>query len=406
MLKFKRARHQLGSLQQEERKRGPNVWVYFYWDQDIDGKRFRRKVQIGTVEDYPTEAHAQVAADSLRLTINTESNRQGLQKTTMSVLWEHYKREELPNKELSTQDAYQEYMKNWVLPRWGNYLLEDVKTVKVEQWIRSIDRANGTRAKIKCVMSALYSHAVRWEFTGHNPISSGVPVGAGGKRSPSMGVRVSAKREKAPLILSPEQVKEGLCLLQFRDQLLVLLDGALGIRRGELGGLRWMDCDFDNDEFNIQSSYYWRHGGHLKTTKTEGSAKPIPMHPVLKKALLEWREITARKEPTDFVFPSRLFKGTRALDLAQVLKRKIRPAFEKTGIKGVGWHTFRHSVGAMLAEMDEHQLTIRDYLRHANLHVTNKYLQATANKKRGAQNKLVSAILPTGTIPAPKAASF
>jgi integrase len=42
---------------------------------------------------------------------------------------------------------------------------------------------------------------------------------------------------------------------------------------------------------------------------------------------------------------------------------------------GLGWHTFRHTVGTMLAEMGEDQLTIRDYLRHSNLHVTNKYLQ-------------------------------
>ena len=45
-----------------------------------------------------------------------------------------------------------------------------------------------------------------------------------------------------------------------------------------------------------------------------------------------------------------------------VLKRKIQPAFNSIGILGVGWHTFRHTVGAMLAEMGEHQLTIRDYL--------------------------------------------
>ena len=48
----------------------------------------------------------------------------------------------------------------------------------------------------------------------------------------------------------------------------------------------------------------------------------------------------------------------------------------------------------MLAEMGEHQLTIRDYLRHINLHVTNKYLQATSKTKRLAQDKLVDAILP------------
>jgi integrase len=60
----------------------------------------------------------------------------------------------------------------------------------------------------------------------------------------------------------------------------------------------------------------------------------------------------------------------------------------------VGWHTFRHTAGTLLAEMGEHQLTIRDYLRHSNLSVTNKYLQAAAGTKRKAQEKLVDAILP------------
>jgi len=50
----------------------------------------------------------------------------------------------------------------------------------------------------------------------------------------------------------------------------------------------------------------------------------------------------------------------------------------------------------MLAERGEHQLTIHDYLRHSNLHVTNKYLQATPESKRLAQGKLVDAILPGG----------
>jgi integrase len=181
-------------------------------------------------------------------------------------------------------------------------------------------------------MSALFSHAVRWEFTSSNPISSGIPVGTGGKRRPSTGVRVSAKRQKAPIVLSPEQVKLGLTQLEFRDQILVLLEGALGTRRGELAALRWHDCDFENDTFQIQHSYYWRRGGILKTTKTEASAKPLPMHPLLKQALLEWKTQSHRTQPSDFVFPSRLYGDRKALDLAAVLKGKIRLAFEKIGI--------------------------------------------------------------------------
>ena len=79
-------------------------------------------------------------------------------------------------------------------------------------------------------------------------------------------------------------------------------------------------------------------------------------------------------------------------------KKKIQPAFKRIGITGVGWHTFRHMVGTMLAEMGEHQLMIRDYLRHSDLHVTNKYLQATTKSKRLAQGKLVDAILPGGVL--------
>jgi integrase len=72
------------------------------------------------------------------------------------------------------------------------------------------------------------------------------------------------------------------------------------------------------------------------------------------------------------------------------------------GISGVGWHTFRHSVGSTLADMGEHQLTIRDYLRHSNLNVTNQYLQATSNIKRLAQGKLVDAIVSSGSLSASK----
>jgi integrase len=224
----------------------------------------------------------------------------------------------------------------------------------------------------------------------------------GGKARSKHWCASQCEASEIALVLSPEEVKLGLSQLEFRDQLLVFVEGALGIRQGELGALRWVDCDFDNMNFSIQHSYYWRRGGHLKNTKTEASAKLLPMHASLKHALMEWRSQSLYNQPTDFVFPSERLKGSKPLDLASVLKKKIQPAFKKIGIKGVGWHTFRHTVGTMLAEMGEHQLMIRDYLRHANLHVTNKYLQATTTSKRLAQGKLVDAILPGGVLSASK----
>ena len=97
--------------------------------------------------------------------------------------------------------------------------------------------------------------------------------------------------------------------MEFRDQLLVFLDGALGIRQGELGALRWLDCDFENLSFSLQHSYHWGRGGHLKCTKMEASAKLLPMHPSLKHALLEWKSQSLYNQPEHFIFPSERLKG-------------------------------------------------------------------------------------------------
>ncbi len=105
------------------------------------------------------------------------------------------------------------------------------------------------------------------------------------------------------------------------------------------------------------------------------------MHPALKDGLREWRTQSLYNRPGDYVFASERLKGRKPLDLALVLKKKIQPAFWRIRIHCLGWHTFRHTVRTMLAEMGQHQLMIRDYLRHSNLHVTKKYLQATSKAK-------------------------
>jgi len=71
-------------------------------------------------------------------------------------------------------------------------------SVNNQQSIQAQEPAENNR---QCVMSAVFSHAVRWEFCGHNPISSGIPVGTGGQRGPSTGVRVSAKRQEVSFSL-------------------------------------------------------------------------------------------------------------------------------------------------------------------------------------------------------------
>lgn len=118
-----------------------------WWEKGLNGKPVRRKTQLGTVEDYPNESQAQSAADAQRLTINLQAQQRPHRQTTITTLWEHYSREELTLKELSTQDNYTLWVENWILPKWGDLLLERVKTVQVEKWLREVDIANATRPR-------------------------------------------------------------------------------------------------------------------------------------------------------------------------------------------------------------------------------------------------------------------
>jgi integrase len=187
-------------------------------------------------------------------------------------------------KSYSTQHVYEGYLKKWILPRWRSCRLEEVKAVKVEQWLRSLPLARGSKATIRNIMSALYSHAIRWEWIRHNPIRA---------------VRQSAKRSSVPTILLIEQIQSLLKHLQEPCCTAVLLDAATGLRVGELLGLKWEDVDFEKLEINVTRSVVKQRIGPCKT---EASRKPIPLDAELAHALWKWKSETVYNQPHDWVF--------------------------------------------------------------------------------------------------------
>jgi integrase len=157
--------------------------------------------------------------------------------------------------------------------------------------------------------------------------------------------------------------------------------------------LQFLNLQFQNPPLVLLAA-----GWTLKATKSIASARPLPMHPALKAALLEWKSQSHYNRPEDFVFPSHIHKGRKQWVLRRCSVERSNPHSQLSESLGSGWLTFRQTVGTMLAGMGEHQLTIRDYLRHANLTVTNKYLQGSAKSKRRVQDKLMEAILPGGIL--------
>ena len=256
---MRRTRFQQGSLQIVKRAGGRKAWEYRWYELQADGSRTRRNLMVGSLEQYPNETAAQKAVAALRADINAENPRTSLTPISVQTLVEHYREKELGpdcTKTRKTQVTYIGYFRKWILPRWGSYHVTEVKAVAVEQWLRSLKYANGSKAKARNIMSAVFNHAVRWEWLDVNPIRM---------------VRQSAKRTRMPIVLSIEQIAALLRILKEPTRTMVFLAVFTGLRVGELLGLKWKDIDFQKMEVHVIRSIVMQHVGDCKT---EASRKP------------------------------------------------------------------------------------------------------------------------------------
>jgi integrase len=87
-------------------------------------------------------------------------------------------------------------------------------------------------------------------------------------------VRQSAKRERIPDLLEVEEFQLLQAELRIRERILVWLDMTLGLRRGELAGLRWEDIHFEELTVMAQRSVVDQVVGKVKT---EASKRLIPI---------------------------------------------------------------------------------------------------------------------------------
>lgn len=369
---------QEGSLIREHRKLGPDVWCYRWWEAGPNGNRVHRRIVLGTAEQLRDISSARRMTTGLVREINSPDIRvTGLSKTLVQLA-DHFRQRELSrsNERIShsTKKAYQGYLDKWIVPRWGGYLLPNIKAVEVELWLKHLQRAAGTCCKIRNIMSVLFNHARRHDLYDRNPIQ---------------WVRQSAKRRNAPDVLTSTEVRQLLAALAPRERIMVLLDVATGLRQSELFALKWQDVDFKNKQLWVTRSIVQQVVGPCKT---EASQKPVPLHDHLVRALRNWKRTTPYRTPESWVFASPEQRGKGPYWGQQLLRHHIRPVALNLGItKRIGWHTFRRTYATLLRATGAELKVMQELMRHSTIRVTlDTYTQAVTTEKRAAQTAVVS----------------
>jgi hypothetical protein len=165
---------QHGSVTVERRKRGSAVWCFRWREAGPDGRKIHRRIVLGTAEELRGIASARKMVIGLRHEINVNHVRTRRESITVADLSRHYRQRELADRNVrisySTKRAYAAYLEKWIDPRWGQYRLLDVRAVEVESWLKTLNRAPGTRSKIRNVMSLLFNHGRRHDLCDRNPI--------------------------------------------------------------------------------------------------------------------------------------------------------------------------------------------------------------------------------------------
>lgn len=366
-------RYQRGSLRILKRKSQPDAWAFRYYAEK-DGRRVYKRVIIGSVIEFPKRKDAEKQVAQLRIYANDGA---AFAPMNLGQLATHFLNVELPLKSYSTQKNYKDLLATHILPRWGQNSLGAIKSVEVESWLRKLKRKDGqpaspaTGSKIRNLMSAVFSHAIRHEWAGRNPITA---------------VRTSAQRLRTPDILSPKEFQALLGELPQRERLMVLIAASTGLRRGELIALRWRDIDLAAELVNVTRSIWHNVEGG---TKTQASRKPLPIPSPVVSELKLWRETTLYRSDEDFLFASLLKNGEQPVQPEMILRVHIRPALERLRVqKRIGWHSFRHGLATLLRQNGADVKTAQELLRHANSRITlDIYQQAVSEEKRVAQNR-------------------
>jgi len=371
-----RTRFQNGSLTLVKNKTTPNTWFLRFYE-DVAGKRVYRRKRIGTVQEFPHRRDAEKAVLGLRGNINSKT----ASPETVNDLLAHYKKYELTpaRKAFASIENHLTLARHHIQPRWGTHKLTAVRTVQVEEWLDGLPLAPASKTKIKSTFSVLYSHAIRHEWVSFNPISK---------------VRTSSKPLREKDVLTPEEFQALLKELSIRDRAMVLLAGSTGARRSELMALRYSDLDTQAMEVKITRSCVRNRFGD---TKTESSRRPVPLHPLVLGALLNWKRETLYSGDDDFLFPSIRLNGTKPLSPDSLLKKSIRPALKRAGITGkiIGWHSFRHTLGTLLRALAVDIKVASTLLRHSSTRLTlDLYTHTVSQQKRDANNKVVELLIP------------
>lgn len=334
-------------------------WVAAHYVLRPDGGRDRRPVYGRT--------RAEAAAKLVEMIAKTNAGVPlAVKAWTVEGYGDHWLRDVVaPRLRPSTVASYRGTLSLHIVPMLGRYTLRRLSPSDVRRLL-SAKTASGLSVRsvqiIHATLRAMLSEAVRDELVERN-----VAAIVRGPAAVREEVRPwSAEDAGAFLMVAAED----------RLHALFAVGVALGLRKGELLGLRWQDVDLGGGLLHVRQSAQRVHGVGMVfgPPKSARSRRDIPLPAYAVRVLRDHRVKQAEErlalgpywEDTGLVFTSTIGTVIEPRNLARTLDRLIVEA----GVRRIRFHDLRHTCASLLLAQGVPPRVVMDVLGHSQFSIT------------------------------------
>jgi integrase len=327
-----------------------------------------------------------------RLTAALRAQQQGLpvapERQTLGDFLRHWLDHVVrPNLRPKTHHSYAAEVRLHIGPQLGHIQLAKLRPQHIQAFLNEKREAGLSARTVQyhhAILRRALGQAEKWDLVPRNVAALVTP--------PTI-----RRREIEPL-----QPDEALTLLDaVRDDRLEAVYSvalAVGLRQGEILGLRWRDVDLENGKLEIRTSLLWLDGAcQLSEPKTDRSRRSIALPEVATMALhghrarqLEDKLIAGtRWREHDLVFATTLGTPMHPRNLV----RHYHRALAKAGLPRKRFHDLRHTCASLLLAQGVQPRVVMEILGHSQIALTmDTYSHVIPSLKRDAANSMDKAL--------------
>jgi integrase len=257
------------------------------------------------------------------------------------------------------------YLKQYIVPRWGAFRLNQIQPQAVEDWLHTAFDSWWAMHGVRAMMIRIYSYA-----EGHG-------LWEEGKRSPVTKAKLGKKRcKRERKILSFEETARVLTRLEDPYLLIIETCIATGARISELLGLQWRHVNLAAGTVKIEQRVWHQEIGR---PKSEDSKRLLGIGDLVER--YRARAVADSATADVFVFQQKRAPGKPLWDSG--VRDALHQAAEVEGcdFPGLGPHSFRRANITWRQQVGGSAIEASKIAGHSDLEITGEYTFVTAERQ-------------------------